>query len=146
MTAFTDSNPSEFEVKTSDGYDPVCQVLLQHDIAVITFRGDLGAGKTTLIKSLCRTLGCQDEVTSPTFSLVNEYRDSNGNPVYHIDLYRLNTIEEALQMGIQEYLDSGHRCLIEWPEIIAPLLRQIPVLQTEISVLPDGTRRIRTLN
>jgi tRNA threonylcarbamoyladenosine biosynthesis protein TsaE len=86
---------------------------------VVTFEGDLGAGKTTLIKALCKSLGVHDMVSSPTFALVNEYEATNLAPrtrVYHIDLYRLEAEEEAIRAGIEDHLYSGDLCLVEWPQ------------------------------
>jgi tRNA threonylcarbamoyladenosine biosynthesis protein TsaE len=86
---------------------------------LITFSGELGAGKTTLIKALCETLGVQEKVTSPTYSLVNQYQGSMDNApvqIHHIDLYRLNTEEEAFQAGIDEILETAEVCLVEWPQ------------------------------
>jgi tRNA threonylcarbamoyladenosine biosynthesis protein TsaE len=84
---------------------------------VFTFSGPLGAGKTTLIKALCARLGVADGMASPSFSIVNEYRTAGGTPVYHFDLYRLNKPEELEGIGFTEYLDSGHYCFVEWPEL-----------------------------
>lgn len=92
------------------------------DHRIICFYGDLGAGKTTFIKSLCRQLGAGDEVQSPTFSIVNEYETSGGEPVYHFDFYRLKTEEEAYDLGYEQYLFSGYFCFIEWPEKVKDLL------------------------
>ena len=78
------------------------------------FRGEIGAGKTTLIKEICHQLGVVQSVQSPTFSLVNEYVDGKGNPVYHFDLYRLKNAQEAFDIGLEEYLDSRNSCLVEW--------------------------------
>ena len=88
---------------------------------IMTFTGEIGAGKTTLIQALCRLLGVSEPVTSPTFSLVNEYHRVDPETglegsVFHLDLYRLESIEEALDIGIEEYLDGEAYCLIEWPE------------------------------
>jgi tRNA threonylcarbamoyladenosine biosynthesis protein TsaE len=89
---------------------------------VFAFSGSMGAGKTSLIQQLCKELGVADFTVSPTFSLVNEYRDQQGAPVYHFDFYRINHIREAYDMGYEEYFFSGHYCFIEWPEMIMELL------------------------
>jgi tRNA threonylcarbamoyladenosine biosynthesis protein TsaE len=88
---------------------------------IFLFYGDMGAGKTTFIKALCQELGVTDEVTSPTFSIVNEYSGTDVS-VYHFDFYRLKNQNEALDMGYEEYFYSGNYCLIEWPEKIPDLL------------------------
>ena len=90
--------------------------------SVVAFEGEMGAGKTTLIRALCAQLGVADDVTSPTFALVNEYRDGRGQPVYHFDFYRLDSAEEAARLGAVEYFDSGYLCLVEWPARVAELL------------------------
>jgi tRNA threonylcarbamoyladenosine biosynthesis protein TsaE len=82
----------------------------------------MGAGKTTLISNFCKALQSVDETTSPTFSLVNEYKTSKNNTLYHFDFYRINSETEALDMGVEEYFYSGHYCFIEWPEKINNLL------------------------
>lgn len=108
------------------------------------FFGEIGAGKTTFIQMICRHLGVQDKVTSPTFSLVNEYPYSkNGREeyVHHLDLYRLKNTEEAIDIGIEEYLDDPWFCLIEWPEIIEPLWPVDPV-KIKIEILEDSSRKI----
>lgn len=87
-------------------------------LPVWTFTGDLGAGKTTLIKVLAAELGIQDAVSSPTFNYVNDY----DGKLYHFDCYRLKNVEEALNLGLEEYLDSGRRCWVEWPGVILPIL------------------------
>lgn len=89
---------------------------------VLCFYGDLGAGKTTFIKAICRQLGVKDEVQSPTFSIVNEYETSQREPVYHFDFYRLKTEEEAYDLGYEQYLYSNYFCFIEWPEKVDNLL------------------------
>ncbi len=96
-------------------------LLEQSRFRILLLEGDMGAGKTTLIKEICRQLGVEDEVSSPTFSLVNEYESADG-PVYHFDFYRLEEEEEAYDFGVEEYLDSGHWCLLEWPEKIRNLI------------------------
>jgi tRNA threonylcarbamoyladenosine biosynthesis protein TsaE len=88
---------------------------------IFLFEGELGAGKTTLIKAICQQLDVSDQVNSPTFSIVNEYRSSKG-PVYHFDLYRLKDLAEALDIGIEDYLYSGYYCFVEWPDKLTELL------------------------
>ncbi len=87
------------------------------EIRILAFHGDLGAGKTTLIKEICQQLGVQGTMSSPTFALVNEYLGHADSTIYHFDLYRLEKEEELDGIGFDEYLDSGHWCFIEWPEI-----------------------------
>ena len=89
---------------------------------VVLIAGGMGTGKTTLIKEICAQLGVLEEVSSPTFALVNEYADQSGEPIYHFDLYRIEEEEEALDFGIEEYFESGQLCLIEWPDRIPNLL------------------------
>ncbi|MFD1258967.1 tRNA (adenosine(37)-N6)-threonylcarbamoyltransferase complex ATPase subunit type 1 TsaE [Mucilaginibacter terrae] len=105
---------------------------------IFLFYGDMGAGKTTFIKALCQELGITDEVTSPTFSIVNEYAGTNVR-VYHFDFYRLKNQEEALDMGYEEYFYSGDYCLIEWPENIPNLLPS-NFISIAISVTDQQTR------
>jgi tRNA threonylcarbamoyladenosine biosynthesis protein TsaE len=105
------------------------------------FYGDMGAGKTTLIKSLCHHLGSNDNVTSPTFSIVNEYIGRESN-IYHFDFYRLKTQTEALDMGFEEYLYSGNYCFIEWPERIPDLL-PLHYINIKIEVAADNARHIK---
>jgi tRNA threonylcarbamoyladenosine biosynthesis protein TsaE len=98
------------------------EILKLHiDKKVFLFNGNMGAGKTTLIKELCSQLGVKENITSPTFSIVNEYQGSES-PVYHFDFYRLEDVSEAFDMGAEEYFFSGNYCFIEWPEIITNLL------------------------
>lgn len=89
---------------------------------IYAFVGKMGAGKTTFIKSLCCSLGVEEEVSSPTFSLVNEYRGSVEKTIFHFDFYRIKTETEAYDIGLEEYLDSGNYCFIEWPDKIDSLL------------------------
>ncbi len=107
---------------------------------VFAFSAEMGAGKTTFIKSLCRALGVLENVTSPTFSIVNEYMSADGNPVYHFDFYRIEKKQEAIDIGISEYFYSGNYCFVEWPEKILHLL---PEDACRISInLKDNTRII----
>lgn len=98
------------------------------------FRGELGAGKTTLIKAICARLGVDSGMSSPGFSIVNEY-NANGEPVYHCDFYRLRKEEEAFDIGVEEYLDSGHYCFVEWPERIPSL---IPAKHMSVAITITG--------
>jgi tRNA threonylcarbamoyladenosine biosynthesis protein TsaE len=108
---------------------------------VITFHAAMGAGKTTLIKEIVKELGVKDNSSSPTFSLVNEYRTHNGDIVYHFDLYRLNSEEEGYDMGLDEYFYSEDWCFIEWPEK-TPNLIPIDHAHISIKVLADGNREL----
>lgn len=94
------------------------------DATVYAFYGDMGAGKTTFINALCNALGVEEDIiNSPSFSIVNEYRsDTTAELIYHFDLYRLENMEEALDLGIEDYFDSGALCLLEWPERVEDLL------------------------
>ena len=94
------------------------------DCRVFLFEGAMGAGKTTLIKALCQNLGSTDSLSSPSYSLVNEYRYPAGK-LFHFDLYRLNSEHDLLDLGIEEYLDSGHYCFVEWPEKMLPLIESV---------------------
>ena len=114
-----------------------CLIEAAGEYKIIVFRGDLGAGKTTLIKNMCNFLGVTDEVRSPTYSIINEYATADERGVFHFDFYRLSEEEEAYDMGVEEYFDSGRLCLIEWPSKIESLLpeKRIEVL---IEVIPEG--------
>jgi tRNA threonylcarbamoyladenosine biosynthesis protein TsaE len=109
---------------------------------LIAFHASMGAGKTTFITALCRRMGVRsDAVGSPTFAIVNEYRTASGDPVFHFDFYRITKLEEALDIGLYDYLDSGAPCLMEWAENIAPLLPE-ETLVVSIDVADDGTRTL----
>ena len=109
---------------------------------LIAFYAPMGAGKTTFTTAICRILGvAQDAVSSPTFSIVNEYRLPDGEPVFHFDFYRINKISEALDIGFYDYIDSGALCLMEWPENIEDLLPE-ETLRVSIAVSPDDSRTL----
>ena len=108
---------------------------------VFAFYGKMGAGKTTFIQSVCRVLGSDDTVTSPTFALINEYNTQKNGSVFHFDFYRIKNLEEVFDLGYEDYLYSGSYCLIEWPELIEPLLPE-KVVRVKIEVEPDGSRKI----
>ena len=112
------------------------------DRRLIAFHAPMGAGKTTFTTALCRRLGVRSEaVSSPTFAIVNEYRTAAGEPVFHFDFYRINRLEEALDIGLYDYLDSGALCLMEWPENVGDLLPE-ETLKVTVSVASDGTRTL----
>ncbi len=108
---------------------------------VFAFNGEMGAGKTTFIKAICEELGVHDTVNSPTFAIVNEYEDAAGKAIFHFDCYRLKNLQEALDMGTEEYLYSGSLCFIEWAENIAQLLPDT-MKNVHITVNEQGTRII----
>lgn len=107
---------------------------------LIAFYAPMGAGKTTFVTAVCRCLGvCSDAVSSPTFSIINEYRGGKGEPIFHFDFYRIEKDEEALDIGLYDYLDSGCLCLMEWPENVENLLPE-ETLKVGVSVEADGSR------
>lgn len=109
--------------KPSEAPEVARLILAGHpDARVFAFQGELAAGKTTLIKAFCAELGVTDETSSPSFALVNEYRAASGEPIHHFDLYRLKDAGELDAIGFTEYVDSGHYCFIEWPELAKELL------------------------
>lgn len=108
---------------------------------VFAFYGKMGAGKTTFIKAICEALGVEDVVTSPTFAIVNEYADANGEPVYHFDFYRIKNLKEAYDIGCEEYFYSGYPCFIEWPELVEELLPE-DAITVKIEVHDDESRTI----
>jgi tRNA threonylcarbamoyladenosine biosynthesis protein TsaE len=101
---------------------------------LLAFYGSMGAGKTTIIKAVCMVLGAEDIVSSPTFTLVNEYKTAKGDSLYHIDFYRIKKKEEVFDFGIEEYFASGSYCLMEWPELIEDIL---PPETAKIRILVD---------
>ncbi|UBM61457.1 tRNA (adenosine(37)-N6)-threonylcarbamoyltransferase complex ATPase subunit type 1 TsaE [Candidatus Sulfidibacterium hydrothermale] len=112
------------------------------DQRIFAFYGEMGAGKTTFIQSFCRQLGSNDNVSSPTFALINEYKDRNGNAIFHFDFYRMKRLEEAFDIGLEEYLYSGNYCFMEWPEKITELLPPTYV-RVDIEVKDNLDRVIR---
>ena len=110
------------------------------DNTVFAFYGKMGAGKTTFIKAVCEELGVTDVINSPTFAIVNEYRsDSTGELIYHFDCYRLESVDEAEDIGVEDYFDSGAVCLIEWPERIEELL-PADTVRVDLKEQEDGSR------
>ena len=108
---------------------------------LVAFFAPMGSGKTTFTTALCKVLGVTDPVGSPTFAIVNEYMRADGEPMYHFDFYRINTLEEAIEIGLYDYLDSGYLCIMEWPENIEDLLPE-DTLCVRITVNPDQSRTL----
>ncbi len=111
---------------------------------IFAFYGKMGAGKTTFIKTICRTLGSVDNITSPTFALVNEYDTPSSGSVFHFDFYRIKNIEEALDIGFDDYIYSNSYCLMEWPEKIEELL-PADLVKVTITESDPGTRYIEAI-
>jgi tRNA threonylcarbamoyladenosine biosynthesis protein TsaE len=114
------------------------------DDRVFALEGDLGAGKTALIKAFCQQLGGDQTVLSPTFALVNEYSDNQDNPIYHFDFYRIKKLEEVMDIGYEEYLYSGYYCFLEWADMIKELLPEEHVYITIVK--QEGEDRVITVN
>ena len=130
-----------FIAKSENDYSDICQDILDfRNHSIFFLIGELGAGKTTMVKSFLQLLGSNDHSSSPTFSIMNEYL-LEDKEVYHFDLYRINDLEEALHIGIEDYLYSGQLCFIEWPEILEPLELE-NIHKIEIEHLENSHRRI----
>lgn len=131
---------TQIEVNGLAGLDDAAKKIIAaaQDERIFIFEGEMGAGKTTLIKALASALGVTEIVTSPTFSIVNEY-DADGKIIYHFDFYRIKNLQEAYDIGYEEYFYSGNLCFIEWPEKIAPLLPE-HYLRIEIMVKNETVR------
>lgn len=108
---------------------------------IILFYGEMGSGKTTLIKEICRQLGVAGSMSSPTYALVNEYHTSDKNKIYHFDLYRVKNLEECLDIGMEEYLYSGNYCLIEWPDMAKSLYPE-----NVVKVFVEGSDELRSIS
>lgn len=107
----------------------------------VAFDGPMGAGKTTFAAAVCRCLGVADDVASPTFSIVNEYHDASGHPVYHFDFYRIDDPADAVDLGLDDYFDSGCLCLLEWADNAGPLLPD-DLVRVSVIVGDDGRRQL----
>lgn len=118
------------------------QIIASAKNKTLLFYGEMGVGKTTLIKAICKELKVKDTISSPTFSLVNEYQTKNNESIFHFDFYRIEEEEEALDMGIDDYFYNNNWCLIEWPENVENLL-PLEAVEIHLSVLEDGQRNIQ---
>jgi tRNA threonylcarbamoyladenosine biosynthesis protein TsaE len=131
-------------IENTDQLDRAAEEFIKHTAGsnIIAFYGSLGAGKTALIKAICKKLGSIDTVTSPSFTLVNVYNTADGDTIYHFDFFRIKTSTEVFDFGFEEYLDSGNKCFMEWPERVESLLPP-ETLKVYISVNPDNSRVVK---
>lgn len=137
----------EIRIKHESELNEVAKKILSLDknAKIFLFDAPMGAGKTTLIKQLCKQLGSHDNFGSPSYSIVNEYSYANGK-IYHFDLYRLKSVDELYDLGIEEYLDSGNYCFFEWPELLEELIKiSYKKIKIEVDVV-NNIRYIRTTN
>lgn len=132
-----------FEINNTAELSQVAELLMEwrDKSNIIAFYGTMGAGKTTLIKELCRQMGVGDEVNSPTFALVNEYQTETLDSVFHFDFYRIKSLEEVFDIGYEDYFYGGSLCLLEWPELIEPLMPE-HFIKVEISLGNNDESRI----
>ena len=130
------------EYNLDDVPNVVKELLDKLSSKIVLFYAPMGAGKTTLIKEICRQLGTDDVITSPTFSLVNEYQTDTNQTIYHFDFYRIEEEEEAYDIGIEDYFNSGDWCFIEWPQNIENLL-PLDTSIVEISIIDKNKRSIQ---
>lgn len=134
------------EIKSTAELDAIAKELIEEfgTNRIFAFYGKMGAGKTTFIQAICRALGSTDNVTSPTFALINEYNAAGDNSVFHFDFYRIKDIEEAFDLGYEDYIYSGNYCFIEWPEMIEQLLPE-HLVEVKIEVKDDDSRMISAI-
>ena len=116
-------------------------ILLLHNSKIVTFSGEMGTGKTTFIHAVCREMGVIDKMSSPTYAIINQYKTINGAIVNHIDLYRLKDIDEAVQAGVEDAINSGDFCFIEWPEKIEIIL-PLHIVKVSIAITNDNARKL----
>ena len=131
------------EIRQEVELDEAAARIIEHfsDVRIFLLDGQLGAGKTALVKAFGRVLCLEDEVSSPTFGLVNEYFGKKNGTVYHFDLYRAKDVRELYRIGIEEYLDSGNYCFFEWSALVEDLIES-PFVKLQISIRPDFSRMI----
>ena len=134
----------EITIKSLDDIQQAAHdfVAAMGDNTIFALYGPRGVGKTTFTKAVCGELGVKDNITSPTFAIVNEYRSTTGKPIYHFDFYRIKKLEDVYDMGYEEYFYRGAICFIEWPELIEELL-PLDAVKVMISENPDGTRNVK---
>ena len=133
----------QFTARTPEEMDALAPEIIKAigESRVVAMDAPMGAGKTTLVKAICKALGSTSVVNSPTFAIINDYELPSGKALYHFDLYRLKNIEEAFNMGFDEYFYSGNYCFVEWPAIAEDILPEDSKILT-IEVQPDGARLI----
>ena len=133
----------EIVIKNTADLDRAAAEFLEEigDRTLVAFFAPMGAGKTTFTTAICKALGVTDPVGSPTFAIVNEYMRSDGDPMYHFDFYRINRPQEAIEIGLYDYLDSGCLCIMEWPENIEDLLPE-ETLKVYFTITPDQSRTL----
>ena len=135
---------STITIKDLDHIDEAAREFMGQmgDDTVFAFYGKMGAGKTTFIKALCKQLGVEEEVNSPTFAIINEYRsETTAELIYHFDFYRIKKLDEVYDLGYEDYFYSGALCFIEWPELVEELL-PLDAKKVTITENSDGTRTI----
>ena len=140
------TNEGELQLIDGNGLQVPISTLLNTfpSARVYALDGAMGAGKTTLLKQLCREMGTTDMVNSPTFAIINVYSVDEGKyagEIYHFDCYRLNGLNEAQEIGAEDYLYSGNYCFVEWPDVLLPMLPEDTVW-IKLSVLPSGDRQL----
>ena len=136
--------PEIYNCQNLEGLKPIAEALIEFhkDKRIFAFHGEMGAGKTTFIKSICEYLKVADTVSSPTYAIVNEYFTENSESVFHFDLYRLKSWTEMLEIGYEDYFFSGNYCLLEWPEKIVNLL---PEETVHVSIVVSADSEERTI-
>ncbi|HHT51891.1 MAG: tRNA (adenosine(37)-N6)-threonylcarbamoyltransferase complex ATPase subunit type 1 TsaE [Bacteroidales bacterium] len=130
-------------ILTLDNIEDIAEAILElyPQESVYLFYGEMGGGKTTLIKALCDQLDVVSGVTSPTFAIINEYWTQQQEPIYHFDFYRIEKDQEVIDLGVHDYIESGHYCFIEWPEKVDHLLKP-PYVVVKINQLSPDTREV----